>query len=74
MSWTMRRARPGQQRRHDEADAFAGSGRREAQHMLGAVVAQIVVAPAAEHHAVMAEQAGVADLRGSSPIAPSHRS
>ena len=47
-----RRARPGQQRRHDEADAFAGAGRREAQHMLRTVVAEIVVAPAAEHDAV----------------------
>ena len=37
-----RRARPGQQRRHDEADALAGPRRRETQHMLRAVVAKIV--------------------------------
>ena len=47
-----RRARPGQERRHDEADALAGSRRREAQHMFRAVVAQIGAAPAAEHDAV----------------------
>ena len=41
-----RRARPGQQRRHDQADALAAAGRREAQHMLRTVVAQIVARPA----------------------------
>ena len=44
ISWTMRGAGPGEQRRDDEADALAGPGRREAQDMLGAIMAQIVVA------------------------------
>ena len=57
-----RGAGPGQQRRDDEADAFAGAGRREAQDMLGAVMAKIVVAPSAEQHAVVAEQAGFANF------------
>ena len=69
-----RRAWPGQQRRHDKADAFAGSGRGETQHMLGAVVAKIFIAPAAEQHAVMTEQAGLANLARSPPSAPSRRS
>ena len=57
-----RRARPGQQRRNDQADTLAASGRREAEHMLGAVVAEIVVMPATEEHAVMAEHAGLPDF------------
>jgi hypothetical protein len=52
------RARPGQQRGHDQADALAGSGRREAQHMLRPVMAQIVAVVAAEHHAIGTEQPG----------------
>ena len=62
-----RRARPGQQRRDDQADALAAAGRREAQHMLRAVVAEIVAAPAAEQHAVVVKQAGLADLARLSP-------
>ena len=58
-----RRAGPGQQRRDDETDALAGTGRREAQHMLRTVVAQIVVAPSAEQHAIVAEQAGLSNFR-----------
>jgi hypothetical protein len=50
-----RRTRPGQQRGHDQADALAGSRRREAQHMLGPIMAKIVMIVAAEHHAVGAE-------------------
>ncbi len=50
------RARPGQQRRHDQADALARTGRGEAQDMLGAVVAQIVALEPAEHDAIGAEQ------------------
>ena len=42
---------PGQQRRNDQADALAGTRRREGHHMLGTVVAQIVLAEAAEEHA-----------------------
>ena len=52
------RAGPGQQRRHDQADALAATRRREAQHMLGPVMAQIVALVAAEHDAVGSEQAG----------------
>ena len=62
-----RGAGPGQQRGDDEADALAGSGRRETQDMLRAVVAQIVVAPSAEQHAIMAEQAGLANFTGLGP-------
>ena len=57
-----RRARPGQQRRHDQANALAGSRRREAQDMLRAVVAEIGAAPAAEQNAVRCEKARLADL------------
>ena len=62
-----RRARPGQKRRHDEADAFAGSGWGEAQHMLGTVVAQIGAVPLAEQNAVMLQQPGASDLPGFGP-------
>ena len=43
-----RRAGPGQKGRHDQAHALAASRRREAQDMLGTVMAQVVAAPAAE--------------------------
>ena len=67
MSWTI--AEPGQVSSvgTTRPTPLPRSGRREAQHMLGAVMAEIVVAPAAEQHAVTAEQAGVADLRASRP-------
>ena len=52
------RARPGQQRGHDQADALAGAGRREAQHMLRPVVAQIRAIVAPEHDAIRTEKAG----------------
>ena len=55
-----RRSRPGQEGWNDQADALAASGRRETQHMLGTVVAEVAVAPAAEEHAVRAEEAGMA--------------
>src|SRR3546814_3546892 len=48
--------RPRQQRRHDQANTLARSRRCEAQHMLGAVMAEIVGAQLAQHHAVLAEQ------------------
>ena len=57
-----RRAGPGQQRGNDEADALAGAGRRKAQDVLGTIMAKIVIAPLAEQHAVVAEQAGFANL------------
>ena len=53
-----RRARPGQERRHDQAHALAGTCRREAQHMLRAVVAKILALMPAEHDAVWTEEAG----------------
>ena len=68
------RARPGQQRRHDQADALAGARRREAQHMLRSVMAEIVALELAEHDAIRAEQPGRLRPLGSSPSAPSHRS
>jgi hypothetical protein len=55
-------SRPGQQRRHNEADAFAAAGRREAQDMLRTIVAQIAVLVTTEHDAVGAEQPGGADF------------
>src|SRR6476620_7705808 len=57
-----RRAWPGQERRHDQADAFAGTGRREAQHMLRAVVTEIVLAEPAEHDAICANKPGCLHL------------
>jgi hypothetical protein len=48
--------RPGEQRRDNEADAFARPCGSE-EHMLGSIVAKIVVAPTAEHHAVVAKEA-----------------
>ncbi len=62
MSWTI--AEPGhvEKRRNDKTDAFAGTGRRKAENMLGAVMAQIMVAPSAEQHAVVAEQAGLTNF------------
>src|SRR5208282_3675192 len=42
-----RRAGPRQKRGDDETDAFDGTGRRKAENMLGAIMAQIVVAPSA---------------------------
>ena len=62
-----RRARPGEQRRHDQADALAAPGRREAQHMFGAVVAQIVAPEPAEHDAAVAQQPGGGDLAAGGP-------
>jgi hypothetical protein len=57
-----RGARPGQQRRYDQSDALARTGRREAQHMLGAIVAQIVGAEPSQHNAIGPEQPGGADF------------
>ena len=51
------RARPGQQRGDDEADALAGPRGREAEHMLRTVVAEIVAIQLSEHDAVRPEQA-----------------
>ena len=60
-------ARPGQQCRHDKADALAGTGRREAQHMLRPIVAEIVAVQPAQHHAIRAEQSGRLHLLGRGP-------
>ncbi len=57
-----RRARPGEQRRHDQSDALAGTGRREAQHMLRAVMAKIGASAAAEQNAVGIKEPRLADL------------
>ena len=51
-------ARPGQQRGHDEADALAGTRGREAQNVLGAVMAEIRPIQLTKHDAVWPEQAG----------------
>ena len=50
--------RPGQQGRHHEADALPGSGRREAEDMLGAIVAQIGSGHAPENDAIGAQHVG----------------
>ncbi len=55
-------ARPGEQRRHHEADALAGARGCEAQHMLGSIVAQIVPLEPAEHDAVGGQQPGATHL------------
>jgi hypothetical protein len=41
-----------QKRRHHETDAFAGPGRRKAQHMLRSVVAEIVAIEASHQKKV----------------------
>ena len=48
--------RPGQQRRDDKPDAFAGARRRERHDVLGAVMAQIFASELAEKHARRTEQ------------------
>ena len=55
-------AGPRQKRGDDETDAFAGTGRRKAENMLGAIMAQIMIAPSAEQHAIVAEQAGLTNF------------
>ena len=62
-----RRSRPGQERGDHKADALAAARRREAEHMLGTVVAKVSAAPAAQHHAFGVKQAGVTDLSGFRP-------
>jgi hypothetical protein len=57
-----RRARPGEQCRHDKADALAGASRREAQHMLRTVVPKIGATPAAEQNTIGMKKAGLANL------------
>jgi hypothetical protein len=44
-------AGPSQKRRGDETNAFAGTGRRKAENMLGAIMAEIMVVQSAEQHA-----------------------
>jgi hypothetical protein len=44
-------AGPGQHRRHHQADALAGAGRRHGEDVLGAVMAQIGVIEQSEHDA-----------------------
>ena len=53
-----RRAGPGQQRGHHQADALAAAGRSEAQHMLGTIVAQVMLIVAAEQDAIGTKQPG----------------
>ena len=55
-------ARPGQQRRHDQANALARSCWREAQDMLRAMVAEIGTTPAAEKNAVRMKKSRLANL------------
>ncbi|MNV52982.1 hypothetical protein D3C71_1451010 [compost metagenome] len=62
-----RRAAPGQEGRHHQTDALARAGRREAQHMLGSVVAQIPAVHLAQQHAVITHQPGGAGVAGVAP-------
>jgi len=58
---------PGQQRRHHQADALAGSGWRDDQDVLRAVVAQIGIIEEAEDDAARGQQARLADVRQHRP-------
>ena len=53
-----RRARPGQQRGHNEANTLAASGGREAQNMFRPIMAQISVLVASQHDTIGTEKAG----------------
>ena len=55
-------ARPGQQRRHDQANALARSCWREAQDMLRPMVAEIDATPEAEKNAVRMKKSRLANL------------
>ena len=61
------RARPGQKRGDNKADAFARSGGRETENMLRSVVAQIVALHPSQHDAIRPEEACVSDLHRRSP-------
>ncbi len=56
------RAGPGQQRRHDQPDAFAGARRRESHDMLRPVMTQVLVLKLTKEHARRPEQPGLSDL------------
>ncbi len=62
-----RRAGPGQERWHDQADALAGTGWCETQHMLGSVMTKVGLVEFAEHHAVRAEKPGRLHLSAVGP-------
>ena len=55
-------ADPSQQGWHDEANALARPRRRDRQHMLGAVVAQIPLVVEAQHDAFVGKQVGIAHI------------
>ena len=61
------RAGPGEERRHDQADALAAPGGRERHDMLGAVVPKIGAAQGAQQDAGVPEQPRVPDLPLGSP-------
>ena len=64
-------ARPGEQRGDYETNALAGTGRRKAENMLGAIVPQIPVLVRADHHAVLLQEASLLDfLVGCPPRRP----
>ena len=60
-------ARPGHQRRHDQANALARSCWRKAQDMLRPMVAEIGATPAAEKNAVRMKKSRLANLARFSP-------
>ena len=50
------RSGPGQQRRHHQPHALSRPGRRETEHMLGPVMAQIITVEPPQHHTVSTQQ------------------
>jgi hypothetical protein len=61
------RSRPGEQGRDDEAHPLAGSCRGKAQHMLRAIVTEVVAVQLAEYDAVWTKQPRRFDLTACSP-------
>ena len=60
-------SRPSQKRRDNKSDALAGSGRREAQHMLRSIMPQILSLDTPEDHAVCPGEAGTSNLKLARP-------
>jgi hypothetical protein len=54
---------PCQQGRHHQADALAGPGGREAQHVFGAIMAKVVPLKATEYDTVRRGETSGTDLR-----------
>lgn len=61
------RMQPRQQRRNNEADAFARAGRCASEYVLGAIVPQVVTVNLTEHDAGVRGQAGLVDFARQRP-------